>query len=153
MYVCGCPRAAAGGTALTTACAVALLSATCLIFSDVVYESTHYPVFMHLWAIQLPGGTRASLRSDAAQAGRNLRATTKNDRKRQRRLNQAGWRGVLPMLSFSQRHCLTLMRTYRTRTCPTLFCALSRATTSEHVGAVHDRRRAGAGVFVLPLHR
>ena len=44
---------------------------------------------MHLWATHLPGGTRASLRSDAAQARRNLRAATKNDRKRQRRLNQA----------------------------------------------------------------
>ena len=52
-------------------------------------ECTHYPVFMHLWATHLPGGTRASLRSDAAQAGRNLRAATKNDRKRQRRLIQA----------------------------------------------------------------
>ena len=41
-------------------------------------ESTHYPVFMHLWAIYLPGGTRAALRSDAAQS-----------RHRQRRLNQA----------------------------------------------------------------
>ena len=36
-------------------------------------ESTHYPVFMHLWATHFPGGTRASLRSDAAQARRNLR--------------------------------------------------------------------------------
>ena len=52
-------------------------------------ESTHYPVFMHLWATHLPGGTRASLRSDAAQARRNLRAAAKNDRKRQWRLNQA----------------------------------------------------------------
>ena len=52
-------------------------------------EGTHYPVFMHLWATRLPGGTRASLRSDAAQARRNLRAATKNDRKRQRRLNRA----------------------------------------------------------------
>ena len=52
-------------------------------------ESTHYPVFMHLWATRLLGGSRASLRSDAAQARRILRAVTKNDRKRQRRLNQA----------------------------------------------------------------
>ena len=52
-------------------------------------ESTHYPVFMHLWATHLPGGTRASLRSDAAQVRRNLRAAGKNVRKRQRRVNQA----------------------------------------------------------------
>ena len=52
-------------------------------------ESTHYPVFMHLWATYLPGGTRAALRSDAAQSRRLLKAATKNDRKRQRRLNQA----------------------------------------------------------------
>ena len=52
-------------------------------------ESTHYPVFMHLWANRLPDGTRASQRSDAAQARRLLRAAKKNDRKRQRRLNQA----------------------------------------------------------------
>ena len=38
-------------------------------------ESTHYPVFMHLWATHLPCGTRASLRSDAARARRALRAT------------------------------------------------------------------------------
>ena len=48
-------------------------------------ESTHYPVFMHLWATYLPGGTRAALRSDAAQSRRLLKATTKNERKRQRR--------------------------------------------------------------------
>ena len=52
-------------------------------------ESTHYPVFMHLWATHLPCGTRASLRSDAARARRALRATGKNERKRQRRLFQA----------------------------------------------------------------
>ena len=51
-------------------------------------ESTHYPVFMHLWATNLPGGTRAALRSDAAQSRRRWKAATKNDRKRQRRLNQ-----------------------------------------------------------------
>ena len=50
-------------------------------------ESTHYPVFMHLWATYLPGGTRAVPRSDAAQARRL--STTKNERKRQRRLDQA----------------------------------------------------------------
>ena len=33
-------------------------------------ESTHYPVFMHLWATNLPGGTQAALRSDAAQSRR-----------------------------------------------------------------------------------
>ena len=48
-------------------------------------EGTHYPVFMHLWATNLPGGTRAALRSDAAQSRRLLKATTKNERKRQRR--------------------------------------------------------------------
>ena len=52
-------------------------------------ESTHYPVFMHLWATHLLGGTRAFLRSDTAQARRNLRAAKKHDRKRQRRSNQA----------------------------------------------------------------
>ena len=52
-------------------------------------ESTHYPVFMHLWATHLPNGTRASLRSDAARARRALRASGKNERKRQRRLFQA----------------------------------------------------------------
>ena len=52
-------------------------------------ESTHYPVFMHLWATHLSSGTRASLRSDAAQARRALRAAGKNERKRQRRLFQA----------------------------------------------------------------
>ena len=36
-------------------------------------ESTHYPVFKHLWATYLPGGRRL------------LKATTKNERKRQRR--------------------------------------------------------------------
>ena len=48
-------------------------------------ESTHYPVFMHLWATYLPGCTRAALRSDAAQSRRLLKATPKNERKRQRR--------------------------------------------------------------------
>ena len=57
-------------------------------------ESTHYPVFMYLWATRIPGGTRASLRSDAAQARRIQRAATKNDRKRQRRLNQAAANNV-----------------------------------------------------------
>ena len=52
-------------------------------------ESTHYPVFLHLWATYLPGGTRAALRSDAAQSRRLLKATTKNERKRQRRRDQA----------------------------------------------------------------
>ena len=52
-------------------------------------ESTHYPVFMHLWATYLPGGTRAALRSDAAQSRLFLKAATKIDRKRQRRLNHA----------------------------------------------------------------
>ena len=52
-------------------------------------ESTHYQVFMHLWATHLPGGTRVSLRSDAAQVRRNLRAAGKNVRKLQRRLFQA----------------------------------------------------------------
>ena len=52
-------------------------------------ENTHYPVFMHLWATCFPSGTRAALRSDAAQSRRLLKAATKNDRKRQRRLNQA----------------------------------------------------------------
>ena len=52
-------------------------------------ESTHYPVFMHLGATYLPDGTRAALRSDAAQSRRLWKAATKNDRKRQRRLNQA----------------------------------------------------------------
>ena len=52
-------------------------------------EGTHYPVLMHLWATHLPGGTRAALRSDAAQERRLLKAATKNDRKRQRRLHQA----------------------------------------------------------------
>ena len=36
-----------------------------------------------------PGGTRAALRSDAAQSRRLLKATTKNERKRQRRQDQA----------------------------------------------------------------
>ena len=59
------------------------------------YESTHYPVFMHLWATHLPDGTRAALRSDAAQSRRIQRAATKNDdRKRQRRLNQAAGNNV-----------------------------------------------------------
>ena len=31
-------------------------------------ESTHYPVFMHLWATNILGGTRAAQRSDAAQS-------------------------------------------------------------------------------------
>ena len=57
-------------------------------------ESTHYSVFMHLWATHLPGGTRAALRSDAAQSRRIQRAATKNDRKRQRRLNQAAGNNV-----------------------------------------------------------
>ena len=48
-------------------------------------ERTHYPVFMHLWATYLPSGTRAALRSDAAQSRRLLKAATKNERKRQRR--------------------------------------------------------------------
>ena len=48
-------------------------------------ESTHNPVFMHLWATYLPSGTRVVLRSDAAQSRRLLMATTKNERKRQRR--------------------------------------------------------------------
>ena len=52
-------------------------------------KCTHYPVFMHLWATYLPGGTRAALRSNAAQARRLLKATTKNERKRQRRRDQA----------------------------------------------------------------
>ena len=52
-------------------------------------ESTHYPVFMHLWTTHLLDGTRASLRSDAAQVRRNLWAAGKNVRKRQRRVNQA----------------------------------------------------------------
>ena len=148
-------------------------------------ESTHDPVFMHLWATYLLGGTRAALRSDAAQSRRLLNAVTKNDRKRQRRLKpscreQSGRcnkyrhsgtvaiHTVLPKeaqvpdcftnfadamcdewfsdqlparkptllfawmqcASSSQSHCLTLMRTYRTKTCPTLSCASSRATTS-----------------------
>ena len=63
-------------------------------------EGTHYPVFMHLWATNLPGGTRAALRSDAAQTRHLLKAATKNDRKRQRRLNQAAakwtWQQVPP---------------------------------------------------------
>ena len=33
-------------------------------------ESTHYPVFMRRWATNIPGGTRAVLRSDAAQTRR-----------------------------------------------------------------------------------
>ena len=52
-------------------------------------ESTHYPVFMHLWATYLPGGTRAALRSDAAQSRRLLKTTTKNERKCQRRRDKA----------------------------------------------------------------
>ena len=40
-------------------------------------ESTHYPVFMHLWATNLPRGTRVVPRSDAAQTRRLLKATTK----------------------------------------------------------------------------
>ena len=52
-------------------------------------EGTHYPVFMHLWATNLPGGSRAVLRSDAAQWRRHLEAATKNDHKRQRLLDQA----------------------------------------------------------------
>ena len=52
-------------------------------------ESTHNPVFMHLWATYLPGGTRAALRSDTAQSRRLLMATTKTERKRQRRRDQA----------------------------------------------------------------
>ena len=62
-------------------------------------ESTHYPVFMHLWATHLPGGTRASLRSDAARARRALRATGKNERKRQRRLFQAAESKADPVTS------------------------------------------------------
>ena len=62
-------------------------------------ESTHYPVFMHLWSTYLPGGTPAALRSDAAQARRLLKATTKNERKRQRRLNQAAASKVDPATS------------------------------------------------------
>ena len=42
----------------------------------------------HLWATNLPGGTRAVRRSDAAQTRRLLKAATKNDRK-QRRLEQS----------------------------------------------------------------
>ena len=45
--------------------------------------------FMHLWTTNLPCGSRAVLRSDAAQARRLLKATTKNERKRQRRRDQA----------------------------------------------------------------
>ena len=52
-------------------------------------ESTHHPVFMHLWATNLPRGTRAVPRSDAAQTWRLLKATTKKELKRQRRLDQA----------------------------------------------------------------
>ena len=52
-------------------------------------ESTHYPAFMHLWATNLPRGTRAILRSDAAQSRRLLKATTKNERKCHRHLDQA----------------------------------------------------------------
>ena len=52
-------------------------------------EGTHYPVFMHLWATNLPGGTQSALRSDAAQSRRLLKPATKKDRKRQRHLNQA----------------------------------------------------------------
>ena len=57
-------------------------------------ESTHYPVFMHLWAINLPSGIRAVLRSDAAQSRWLLKATTKNERKRQPRLDQATTHGA-----------------------------------------------------------
>ena len=52
-------------------------------------EGTHHPVFMHLLATNLPGGTRAVLRSDAAQTRRLLKTASKNDRKRQRRQEQA----------------------------------------------------------------
>ena len=62
-------------------------------------ESTHYPVFMHLWATNILGGTGAALRSDAAQSRRLLKAATKNDRKRQRRLNQAAASIVDPATS------------------------------------------------------
>ena len=62
-------------------------------------EGTHYPVFMHLWATNHLGGTRAALRSDAAQTRRLLKAATKNDRKRQRRLNQATTSKVNPTAS------------------------------------------------------
>ena len=62
-------------------------------------ENTHYPVFMHLWATYLPGGTRAALRSDAAQSRRLWKAATKNDRKRQRRLNQPAASKVDPAAS------------------------------------------------------
>ena len=62
-------------------------------------ESTHYPVFMHLWATNLLGGTRAALRSDAAQAKRLLKAATKNERKRHRRLNHAAASKVDPTTS------------------------------------------------------
>ena len=43
-------------------------------------ESTHYPVFMHFWATNLPGGTRAALRSDVAQARRLLKASNNKER-------------------------------------------------------------------------
>ena len=62
-------------------------------------ECTNYPVFIHLWATYLPGGTRAALRSDAAKARRLWKATTKNERKRQRRLNQAAASKVDPATS------------------------------------------------------
>ena len=62
-------------------------------------EGTHYPVFVHLWATNLPGGTRAALRSDAAQTRRLSKAATKNDRKRQRRLNHAAASKVDPAAS------------------------------------------------------
>ena len=48
-----------------------------------------WPRRRHLWATNLPRGTRAVLRSDAAQSRRLLKATTKNERKRQRRRDQA----------------------------------------------------------------
>ena len=74
-------------------------------------ESTHYPVFMHLWATYLLGGTRAALRSDAAQARRLLKATTKNERKRQRRRDMAtiygGGSDSKYRLSWKAADCLT----------------------------------------------
>ena len=48
-------------------------------------------------------------------------------------------------VSVLQSHCLTLMRTYRTRTCPTISCTLSRASTSV------TRWSCGAGASGLVL--